>query len=49
MEKLIEFLQEKIDCYNEILKHREDEWLKGYVTGLIQAKQEAETIQNLSK
>lgn len=49
MEKLIEILQEKIDCYNEILKYKEDEWMKGYVNGLLQAKQEAETIQNLSK
>ena len=49
MEKLIEVLQEKIDCYNEILKYKEDEWMKGYVDGLLHAKQEAETIQNLSK
>lgn len=42
MEKLIDEIEKKIDAYQEVLKYsKDDEWLKGYVAGLLAAKQEA--------
>lgn len=43
MEKLIDEIEKKIDAYQEVLKHsrQDDEWLKGYVAGLLEAKQVA--------
>lgn len=43
MDKFIKIIEDLIAKYKEILKEKEDdEWLKGLIAGLVQAKQEAE-------
>ena len=43
MDKFIKIIEDLIAKYEEILKEKEDdEWLKGLIAGLLQAKQEAQ-------
>ena len=50
MEKLIDEIEKKIDAYQEVLKYsKDDEWLKGYVAGLLAAKQEALLLCKIEK
>lgn len=47
MDKLIEKIENLVESYDSVLKEREnDEWLKGYVSGLLHAKQEAIVLMN---
>lgn len=50
MEEVIEKLEEKIAAYSEVSKYRpEDEWLKGYISGIIAVKQEVELYKKQKK